>query len=195
MYQKRSYVIAFETQIMLTVCILMKLKTVCLSEIMKTFCWLGEEVTGQESKEATGERLKEFSEKYYPKAKEKFYWAAQDCMSLDGVPYIGPYSSSTSNLYVATGFNKWGMTSSMVSAMLLSDLVQGKTNPFAEVFSPSRTVLRPQLVVNGFEAAVGLLAPTTKRCPHMAARWNGIPWSTPGIAPATAPALPRTGGW
>ena len=53
----------------------------------------------------------------------------------------------------------------MVSAMLLSDLVQGKTNPFAEVFSPSRTVLRPQLVVNGFEAAVGLLAPTTKRCP------------------------------
>lgn len=66
------------------------------------------------------------------------------------------------------------MTSSMVSAMLLSDLVQGKTNPFAEVFSPSRTVLRPQLVVNGFEAAVGLLAPTTKRCPHMgcALKWN-----------------------
>ncbi len=60
---------------------------------------------------------------------------------FDG-PLYRPFSSSTSNLYVATGFNKWGMTSSMVSAMLLSDLV-GKTNPFAEVFSPSRTVLRP----------------------------------------------------
>ncbi|MCQ4721099.1 hypothetical protein NE659_28050, partial [Flavonifractor plautii] len=35
---------------------------------------------------------------------EEYQWATQDCMSLDGVPYIGPYSSSTSNLYVATGF-------------------------------------------------------------------------------------------
>ncbi len=69
--------------------------------------------------------LREFARRYYPGATEKYQWATQDCMSLDGVPYIGPYSSSTS--YVATGFNKWGMTSSMVSAMLLSDLV-GKTN-------------------------------------------------------------------
>lgn len=76
----------------------------------------------------------------------------------------------------------------MVSAMLLSDLVQGKTNPFAEVFSPSRTVLRPQLVVNGFEAAVGLLAPTTKRCPHMgcALKWNSQEhtWTAHAMAPA-----------
>ena len=33
-------------------------------------------------------------------------WAGQDCMTLDGVPYIGPYSAGTSGLYVATGFNK-----------------------------------------------------------------------------------------
>lgn len=57
-------------------------------------------------------------------------------MSLDGVPYIGPYSASTSGLYVATGFNNWGMTSSMVSAMLLCDLVQGRESPYGEVFSP-----------------------------------------------------------
>ncbi len=57
-------------------------------------------------------------------------------MSLDGVPYIGPYSTSASDLYVATGFNKWGMTSAMVSAMVLCDLVQGKKNPYAEVFPP-----------------------------------------------------------
>ena len=50
-------------------------------------------------------------------------------MSLDGVPYIGPYSASTSDQYVVTGFNKWGMTSSMVAAILLCDLVQGKENP------------------------------------------------------------------
>ena len=77
-------------------------------------------------------------------------------------------------LYVATGFNKWGMTSAMVSAMVLCDLVQGKQSPYAEVFSPSRTILRPQLVVNGFEAVVNLLTPSAKRCPHLgcALKWN-----------------------
>ena len=39
-------------------------------------------------------------------------------MTLDGVPYIGRYSRRTGNLYVATGFNKWGMTSSMAAAWL-----------------------------------------------------------------------------
>ena len=118
--------------------------------------------------------LRDFAGRYYPNATEKYHWATQDCMSLDGVPYIGPYSAATSNLYVATGFNKWGMTSSMVSAMILSDLVQGKKNPYADVFSPSRSILRPQLAVNGLEAMVSLLTPTSKRCPHLgcALKWN-----------------------
>jgi Rieske Fe-S protein len=95
-------------------------------------------------------------------------------MSLDGVPYIGPYSRRTEGLYVATGFNKWGMTSSMVAARLLTDQIQGKENPYAALFSPSRSILRPQLAVNGWEATVNLLTPTTKRCPHLgcALKWN-----------------------
>ena len=118
--------------------------------------------------------LREFVGRYYPKAVETAHWAAQDCMSLDGVPYIGPYSASTDHLYVASGFNKWGMTSSMVAARILSDLVQEKENPYGDVFSPSRTILRPQLVVNGLEAAAGLLTPTARRCPHLgcALKWN-----------------------
>ena len=118
--------------------------------------------------------LREFAKRYYPQAVETAHWAAQDCMSLDGVPYIGPYSASTDHLYVASGFNKWGMTSSMVAARILSDLVQEKENPYGDVFSPSRTILRPQLVVNGLEAAAGLLTPTARRCPHLgcALKWN-----------------------
>lgn len=117
--------------------------------------------------------LRDFAGRH-PGAAERYYWAAQDCMSLDGVPYIGPYSPATPDLYVATGFNKWGMTTSMVSAMILSDLVQGKTNPYADVFSPFRSVLRPQLAVNGWEAMLSLLTLTTKRCPHLgcALKWN-----------------------
>ena len=47
------------------------------------------------------------------------------------------------------------------------DLVQGKPNPYTDVFSPSRTILRPQLAVNAFESVVGLLTPTAPRCPHL----------------------------
>lgn len=118
--------------------------------------------------------LQDFAKRNYPQAKERYRWATQDCMSLDGVPYIGPYSASTSDLYVAAGFNKWGMTSSMVSAMILSDLVQEKKSQYGELFSPSRSILHPQLAVNGFQAAASLLTPTAKRCPHLgcALKWN-----------------------
>lgn len=119
-------------------------------------------------------QLEDVARKHYPEAREKFRWAAQDCMTLDGVPYIGRYSAAAQNLYVATGFNKWGMTSSMVSALLLSDLVSGKKNPYEEVFSPARTVLRPQLLRNLGESALHLLKPTAPRCPHLgcALTWN-----------------------
>ncbi len=111
--------------------------------------------------------LKSFAEKHYPSANITNKWATQDCITLDKVPYIGQYAKSTPNIYVATGFNKWGMTSSMVSAMILADLVQGKSNPYSSVFSPSRSILHPQLAVNAFESLAGLLTPTTPRCPHL----------------------------
>ncbi|MBR6568125.1 MAG: FAD-dependent oxidoreductase [Clostridia bacterium] len=111
---------------------------------------------------------------FYPKAQEKFRWAAQDCMSLDSMPYIGSYSKSTHKLFTLTGFNKWGMTGAMWGAMLLSDLITGKKNPYAEIFSPSRSMLTPQIFVNGAESLLGYLYPTAKRCPHLgcALRYN-----------------------
>lgn len=113
------------------------------------------------------QELEAFAKKYYKNAEIVGKWATQDCMTLDGVAYIGRYSGSTPDVYVATGFNKWGMTNSMAAADILCDLVRGKENPYAEVFSPSRTVLRPQLAVNAFESAVGLITPTAPRCPHL----------------------------
>lgn len=120
------------------------------------------------------EEIKNFAKKYYPKAEVKFQWAAQDCMSLDSVPYIGQYSKNTQNIYVASGFNKWGMTSSMVAAKILCDMVTEKKNDYAEIFSPQRSVLKSQLFINGAESAVNLLTPTPRRCPHLgcALKWN-----------------------
>jgi len=113
------------------------------------------------------QELEAFAKKHYPNAEIVDKWATQDCMSLDDVPYIGQYSRSVPNIYVATGFNKWGMTNSMVAADILCDLVRGKANKYAKVFAPSRSVLRPQLAVNVLDSAVGILTPTTPRCPHL----------------------------
>ena len=120
------------------------------------------------------QELEDFAQSRYPGAAVTHRWATQDCMSLDGVPYIGQYSARTPGVYVATGFNKWGMTSAMAAAMILRDLITGKGSDFAPVFSPSRGMLRPQLMTNALEAGKNLLSLSPKRCPHMgcALKWN-----------------------
>lgn len=120
------------------------------------------------------QELETFTRTHYPDARIVRRWATQDCMSLDGVPYIGQYSAATPNLYVATGFNKWGMTTSMVAARLLTDRILHKDNPYEALFSPSRSILRRQLGGNALEAGKGWLTPAKKRCPHLgcALKWN-----------------------
>ena len=120
------------------------------------------------------EELERATQTYFPGATIHSRWATQDCMSLDGVPYIGQYCSRTPNLFVATGFNKWGMTSSMVAAKVLTDLVLENENQYARVFNPSRSILHRQLAINAFEAVSNLLNFGKKRCPHMgcALKWN-----------------------
>lgn len=118
--------------------------------------------------------LRRFAGEAYPDAVERYCWAAQDCMSLDHIPYIGNYSRNTPDLYVASGFHKWGMTGAMLAAMMLSDRICGRHNDFAEAFDPSRSILRTQLFVNGLESVRNLATPSKKRCPHLgcALKWN-----------------------
>ncbi len=94
--------------------------------------------TGENESGGSYDKLRNIAKDLYPNSREKCHWSAQDCMTIDGIPYIGKYADSTPNIYVATGFNKWGMTSSMVSAMIISDLILEKDNDFSEIFSPKR---------------------------------------------------------
>ena len=82
--------------------------------------------------------LRQKAAQWYPGSREVAHWSAQDCVTADSVPCIGPYAASRPNWFVATGFQKWGMTSSMVAAMLLRDRICGKENPWTEVFDPGR---------------------------------------------------------
>lgn len=174
LYQHRSYVIALENAQDVGGMYVDERKTGYSFRNYGGFLLLGGggHRTGKDG--GNWNELRDFAGIYYPNAKEKYFWAAQDCISLDSIPYIGHYSKNTPNLYTASGFNKWGMTGAMLAAILLSDMVCGIHNDFEEVFCPSRNIIKPQLFINGFEAAKNLLTPTQKRCPHLgcALKWN-----------------------
>ncbi len=120
------------------------------------------------------EPLEEFARKYYPDSEIKYKWAAQDCMTLDGSAYIGRYAKDSGGLYVATGFNKWGMTQSMAAAKILCDMITKKKNRYEEIYYPSRSVLHPQLFKNIIESGANILTFSKPRCPHLgcALKWN-----------------------
>lgn len=174
MYQHRSYVIALENAQQINGMYVDESEKGLSFRNYKNLLILGggSHKTGKEGGNWT--ELRDFARISYPEAKEVTHWATQDCMTLDDIPYIGPYYKGAKNLFVATGFNKWGMTNSMVSAMILSDMIIEKENPYAKTFNPSRSILKPQLFVNGFESVKNLLTPTPKRCPHLgcALKWN-----------------------
>jgi Rieske Fe-S protein len=68
----------------------------------------------------------------------KYKWSTQDNFTPDGIPYIGKLTPNSENIYVATGFNGWGMTGGTLSAMVLKDYVQGLKNPLMEIVNPFR---------------------------------------------------------
>ena len=183
MYQHRSYVLALENAPDFEGMYVDEAENGMSFRNYKNLLLIGggDHRTGKEG--GNFRELENFYKTYYPTAREKYRWATQDCMTLDSVPYIGEYSKGTTNFYVATGFNKWGMTSSMVAASLLCDKILEKENKYSSLFSPSRSILRPQLFINAFETCKNLLTLTKPRCPHLgcALKWNPIEhsWDCP----------------
>lgn len=137
------------------------------------------------SKGCRYEQLRRRARELYPQCRETAYWSAQDCMTLDGLPYIGRFSRKTPGWYVATGFGKWGMTTAMVSARILTAMICKEEYPLADIFSPQRRFTAhgaKNLAINGAYTAKGLakhILPSGNKtlvpnCPHMGCRleWN-----------------------
>lgn len=174
MYQHRSYVIALKDAQPLNGMYIDEAKHGMSFRSYREYLLLGGGSHRTGEKGGNWEEIRNCARLYYPNLDEKYYWAAQDCMTLDGIPYIGRYSRGLPGCYVATGFNKWGMTSSMAAASILTDLILEKENPYAQVFNPLRNMIKPQLFVNGATAVKNLLTVSGKRCPHLgcALKWN-----------------------
>lgn len=99
------------------------------------------------SKHKTGEKidlknsykyLENIAKSLYPSAKPIYYWNTEDTISLDKIPYIGEFSNLIPDVYVATGYKKWGMTTSNVAANIIVDKIMGKENSYEDVFKSTR---------------------------------------------------------
>ena len=167
MYQHRSYVIAIQNKDRIDGMYVDEVDKGMSFREYKDVLLIGGSGHRTGKKGGGWSELVNFKDKYYPDSKEIYRWATQDCITLDKVAYIGKYSNKTPDLFVATGFNKWGITSSMVSAKILLDLVREKKNDYSSFYSPSRNLLHPQLAVNIGEAMMGIVNLKTPRCPHL----------------------------
>ncbi len=133
-------------------------------------------IAGEHHKTAHGtdlykhyENLLEFAKKNYNVQELLYRWSTQDYTTLDKVPYVGRLTSKTPNIYVATGFRKWGMTNSTAAATIIRDLIVKGESPWAEVYDPSRFVPNPSItsfIAINADVAANLIAGKVKPVPN-----------------------------
>lgn len=130
------------------------------------------------------EYLKARIKNMYPDAEVLKTWTAEDCISLDKIPYIGDFSDIMDNCYVATGFNKWGITSSNIGAKIITDKILGNRNEYEDIFKSSRLgiIKNKDEVMNMIkEAGEGIIierikGKPTPTCTHLGCKlsWNPL---------------------
>jgi glycine/D-amino acid oxidase-like deaminating enzyme len=156
--------------------------------------------------------LSSWARKHYPGALQTHFWSAQDYTPIDHLPYVGPILPSTESIFVATGFNKWGMTNGAAAALALSSRMLGGRMDWAGAFaswSPHElsgllTAMRANLEV-GFNLTKGWITPairTGRRSPvnDEGGVVSGLPWDlearcrVDGTEHRVSPVCPHLGG-
>ena len=67
-----------------------------------------------------------------------YRWSTQDGIPLDGLPYVGLITPTAKHVYVVTGLRKWGLSNGTAAALILTDTICGRPNPWAKVFDSNR---------------------------------------------------------
>ena len=146
MYQSTSYLIAIETNSKLPQGMYINIREPIYS--FRKANYNGKEIlliggaghkTGEPIPEDSHyEQLEKKAKEMYSDCKVLFRWNTRDCISLDKIPYVGEFSNLMKNLYVGTGFKKWGITLSNVAANIVADKIMGSINEFEDIFTATR---------------------------------------------------------
>lgn len=87
------------------------------------------------------EKLEKESAKIFDAHKPVYRWSANDCITFDGLPYVGYYGKKSKDVFIISGFNKLGMSKALGSAMMVSDLINGGQSKYEKIFCPQRRII------------------------------------------------------
>lgn len=183
MYQTKSYVLAIKTKDSINGSYISDHPGGLYFRKYKDYLLIGGNDTITGNKTPGFKNLKQFVKRKYPNSKIEYSWVNQDCMTLDNLPYIGSYSNFVKNIYIAAGFNLWGMTNAMIASQVFLSLVNNKETEYTKLFNPNRVVINKQLFTNLSRYMKNLLTISPNRCSHLGSslKWNeeeGI-WECP----------------
>ncbi|OBI98781.1 FAD-dependent oxidoreductase [Mycobacterium alsense] len=175
----------------------------------------GHTVGREKSPSQSLEELSSWTRKHFPGAVQTHFWSAQDYTPIDHLPYVGPILPNNESIFVATGFNKWGMTNGVAAALLLSSRILGGRLDWSRAFaswSPREltgllTAMQANLEV-GFNLTKGWITPairTGRRSPvnDEGGVVSGPPWhlearcrvdGVNGTEHRVSPVCPHLGG-
>jgi glycine/D-amino acid oxidase-like deaminating enzyme/nitrite reductase/ring-hydroxylating ferredoxin subunit len=83
-------------------------------------------------------RLEAWARERFEISEVLYRWSAQDAMPADGVPYVGLVSPVSKHVWTGSGYRKWGLTNGTAAAMMLTDAIEGRENPWAATFDANR---------------------------------------------------------
>ena len=96
-------------------------------------------ITGQEGDVAARFReLERWTRNNLPVGEVAWRWVNEDYDTVDRVPYVGQPSQKSQRLYIATGFNGWGISNGTAAGLLINDQIQGRSNPWSKLYDPRR---------------------------------------------------------
>ena len=136
----------------------------------------GHPVGRSSSPQAAVADLERWVQDYFPGAQRTHAWSAQDYQSVNAVPFVGALPRGGGRIYLATGYNKWGMTNSIAAAIALSGQILGSPREWAQKLSHRATKPTGLLKTAEINTSVGW---------HLAKRWTA---ATLAKLPADPPA-------
>jgi glycine/D-amino acid oxidase-like deaminating enzyme len=159
---------------------------------------------------ASVQELSSWAKQHYPGAMQTHYWSAQDYTPADELPYVGPILPGNDKIFVATGFDKWGMTNGTAAALALSSRILGGRMDWANAFaswSPHELSGIPKAMQLNIEVGLylarGWITPVTRsvnRTPDDGGVVSGPPWHlearsvVDGVEHRMSPVCPHLGG-
>jgi glycine/D-amino acid oxidase-like deaminating enzyme len=170
----------------------------------------GHPVGHEKNPASSVQELDSWARVHYPGAMQTHYWSAQDYSPIDELPYVGPILPGNESIFVATGFDKWGMTNGPAAALALSSRILGGRMDWADAFaswSPHELSGISKAIENnakvGLYLARGWITPVTRmgnRSPEDGGVVSGLPWQLEGRARVdgkeyrVSPVCPHLGG-